>query len=59
MIIEPFGMFAEVYRLYNGHYRLEGEFKAGEYHFELEECNFFSLFLTCLLICKININKFN
>ncbi len=40
IIIEPFGMFAEVYKLYNGHYRLEGEFKEGEYHFELEECNF-------------------
>ncbi len=40
IIIEPFGMFAEVYKLFNGHYRLEGEFKVGEYHFELEECNF-------------------
>jgi len=40
VIVEPFGMFAEVYKLYNGHYRLEGEFKVGEYHFELEECNF-------------------
>jgi len=38
ILIEPAGMFGEVYRLYNGHYRLEGEFKTQNYPFELDEC---------------------
>jgi Uma2 family endonuclease len=38
ILVEPTGMFAEVYKLTNGHYRLEGEFKKENYRFELEEC---------------------
>ncbi len=38
ILVEPAGMFAEVYKLYNGKYRLEGEFKNENYTFELDEC---------------------
>ncbi len=40
VMVDPFSMFAEVYKLYNGHYRLEEEFKDGTYAFELEVCPF-------------------
>ena len=41
ILVEPAGMFAEVYRLSNGKYRLEGEFKDERYRFELDEgCGF-------------------
>ena len=41
ILVEPAGMFAEVYRLRNGKYRLEGEFKEESYTFELDdECGF-------------------
>ena len=33
-------MFAEVYRLHNGKYRLEGEFKKESYTFKLDACEF-------------------
>jgi len=35
VLVEPAGMFAEVYLLKNGKYRLEGEFKSESYTFEL------------------------
>jgi len=38
VLVEPAGMFAEVYKLQNAHYRLEGEFKKETYRFELDEC---------------------
>jgi len=41
ILVEPAGMFAEVYKLTNGKYRLEGEFKEESYTFNLDdECNF-------------------
>jgi Uma2 family endonuclease len=41
VLVEPAGMFAEVYLLRNGKYRLEGEFKSEKYTFELDEaCRF-------------------
>lgn len=41
ILVEPAGMFAEVYKLSKDKYRLEGEFKEEEYTFELEdECRF-------------------
>ncbi len=41
ILVEPAGMFAEVYRLKNGKYRLEGEFKEESYTFHIDnECSF-------------------
>lgn len=41
ILVEPAGMFAEVYKLSNEKYRLEGEFKDENYTFELDnECSF-------------------
>jgi len=37
ILVDPAGMFAEVYRLDNGKYRLQGEFKNESYIFELED----------------------
>ena len=36
ILVEPAGMFAEVYKLTNGKYRLEGEFKEESYTFSLD-----------------------
>lgn len=38
ILIEPAGMFAEVYRLERGVYRLQGEFKREVFRFEMENC---------------------
>ncbi|KIM11796.1 MAG: hypothetical protein KU38_06415 [Sulfurovum sp. FS08-3] len=38
IIVEPAGMFAEVYRLYKDKYRLEGELTTQSYTFHLEDC---------------------
>jgi len=41
ILVEPAGMFAEVYKLINGKYKLEGEFKEETYRFDLDnECTF-------------------
>ncbi|HHD81919.1 MAG TPA: Uma2 family endonuclease [Campylobacterales bacterium] len=41
VLVEPAGMFAEVYELKNGKYKLQGEFKNESYHFDLENvCTF-------------------
>ena len=41
ILVEPAGMFAEVYKLINGKYKLEGEFKEENYTFDLDnECTF-------------------
>ncbi|HIP50702.1 MAG TPA: Uma2 family endonuclease [Campylobacterales bacterium] len=41
ILVEPVGMFAEVYELKKGKYKLKGEFKDEKYTFELEdECSF-------------------
>ena len=41
ILVEPAGMFAEVYLLQNGNYKLQGEFKEEEYHFDLDNgCSF-------------------
>lgn len=41
VLVEPAGMFAEVYELKNGQYKLEGEYKEESYHFVLENgCEF-------------------
>jgi len=40
IMVDPAGMFAEVYRLDGSIYRLEGEFKTENYHFDIEECSF-------------------
>lgn len=41
ILVEPAGMFAEVYLLTNGRYRLEGEFKIEDYTFTLKDgCSF-------------------
>jgi Uma2 family endonuclease len=41
VLVEPAGMFAEVYELKNGQYKLEGEYKDESYHFVLENgCGF-------------------
>ena len=41
IMVEPVGMFAEVYLLENGKYKLEGEYKTGDYTFELDNrCRF-------------------
>jgi Uma2 family endonuclease len=41
ILVEPAGMFAEVYELKNGKYRLAGEFKEENYSFELDDnCSF-------------------
>jgi len=39
VIVEPKGKFAEVYKLENGYYRLQGEFTIEKYLFELDECS--------------------
>jgi Uma2 family endonuclease len=36
ILVDPAGMFAEVYKLDNGNYRLQGEFKEESYIFELD-----------------------
>ena len=38
ILVEPAGKFAEVYKLENGKYYLEGEFKEQSYTFEIESC---------------------
>ena len=38
IIVEPKGNFAEVYKLKNGFYKLEGEFSDEKYTFDLDEC---------------------
>ncbi len=41
ILVEPAGMFAEVYLLQNGNYKLQGEFKEEKYHFDLNNrCSF-------------------
>ena len=40
IMVDPAGMFAEVYRLDGTIYRLEGEFKTEEYSFDIGECRF-------------------
>jgi Uma2 family endonuclease len=41
ILVEPMGEFAEVYRLDNSKYRLQGEFRDEEYTFELDKgCSF-------------------
>ena len=41
ILVEPAGMFAELYELKKGKYKLKGEFKDENYTFELEnECSF-------------------
>lgn len=40
IMVDPAGMFAEVYKLDGTIYRLEGEFKTENYTFEIEECSF-------------------
>lgn len=40
ILVEPAGMFAEVYKLHKGKYRLEGEFKKETYTFSLDTCKF-------------------
>jgi Uma2 family endonuclease len=37
-IVEPAGMFAEVYALEEGRYAFKGEFKTGTFDFQLDEC---------------------
>ncbi|HFS82574.1 MAG TPA: Uma2 family endonuclease, partial [Epsilonproteobacteria bacterium] len=39
-LVDPAGLFAEVYRLENGKYRLEGEFKEQSYLFRIDGCHF-------------------
>ena len=38
ILVEPAGDFAEVYKLENGKYYSEGEFKEQSYNFEIESC---------------------
>ncbi len=38
VLVEPKGNFAEVYKLVNGYYKLEGEFMDEEYLFEMNDC---------------------
>jgi Uma2 family endonuclease len=40
IMVDPAGMFAEVYKLDGAIYRLEGEFKTENYTFDIEECSF-------------------
>ena len=40
IMLDPAGMFAEVYKLDGNIYRLEGEFKTENYTFNIEECSF-------------------
>ena len=40
IMVDPAGMFAEVYKLDGTIYRLEGEFKTENYTFDIEECVF-------------------
>ena len=40
ILVEPAGMFAEVYKLHHSKYRLEGEFKKESYTFKLDDCEF-------------------
>lgn len=41
ILVELAGMFAEVYLLKNSNYKLQGEFKEEEYHFDLDNgCSF-------------------
>ena len=44
ILVEPAGNFAEVYKLENGKYYLEGEFKEQSYSFEFEGCKVTFLF---------------
>ena len=48
ILVEPKGNFAEVYKLTNGLYRLEGEFTIEKYTFEIDDCkidfNFTNIF---------------
>lgn len=38
ILVEPKGNFAEVYKLTNGFYKLEGEFTSEKYIFEIDDC---------------------
>ncbi|MEA3512402.1 MAG: Uma2 family endonuclease [Campylobacterota bacterium] len=38
ILVEPKGSFAEVYKLINGYYKLEGEFTDENYTFEVDDC---------------------
>jgi len=38
ILVEPKGNFAEVYKLVNGYYKLEGEFTTEKYTFEIDDC---------------------
>lgn len=38
ILVEPKGDFAEVYKLINGYYKLEGEFTQEQYLFEFNNC---------------------
>ena len=48
ILVEPKGNFAEVYKLVNGYYKLEGEFTTETYSFEIDDCkmefNFANIF---------------
>ena len=48
IMVEPKGCFAEVYKLENQFYKLQGEFTDKEYEFDIEECvikfNFSNIF---------------
>lgn len=39
VLVEPKGSFAEVYKIENGFYKIQGEFTNEKYKFELEECS--------------------
>jgi len=38
ILVEPKGNFAEVYKLVDGYYKLEGEFTIERYSFEIDDC---------------------
>ena len=38
ILVEPKGNFAEVYKLLNGYYKLDGEFTTEKYTFEIDDC---------------------
>jgi len=39
VLVEPKGKFAEVYKLVNDYYKLEGEFTDEVYNFKIDNCN--------------------
>jgi Uma2 family endonuclease len=40
IMVDPAGMFAEVYKLDGSIYRMVGEYKTEDYTFDIEECSF-------------------